>query len=80
MNRIPQQFSHIGNLHVLVPFRVTDVGEASEPAGYSSRSFPDSVTRAIIDYFAVCFKPFFSRLEVKLLWELGSSLPLTHLN
>ena len=36
----------------LVHYREIDVGEASEPEGYSSRSFPNSITRAVITDFA----------------------------
>jgi hypothetical protein len=35
----------------LVRFRVTDVGEASESVGCSSRSLPNSVTRAASEHF-----------------------------
>jgi hypothetical protein len=37
---------------VLLPFRGIDVGEASEPLGRSSRSLPNSITRAVIAHFA----------------------------
>ena len=39
----------------LVRFRGTDVGEASEPEGFSSRSLPNDVTRALIEYFLFLF-------------------------
>ena len=40
---------------LLVRFRGTDVGEASEPEGCSSRSLPNDVTRALIEYFLFLF-------------------------
>lgn len=40
---------------LLVRFRGTDVGEAIEPEGCSSRNLPNDVTRAIVGYFPILF-------------------------
>ena len=63
--RVPYKNRAFKFLMYLVRFRVTDVGEASEPEGCSSRSLRCSVTRAIIEHFVIC--PFFICKEVKLL-------------
>ena len=51
----------------LVRFRVTDGGQASEPAGLSSGSLGCSVTRAAIEDFVPYRLPIFKSKEVKLL-------------
>ena len=45
----------VRNCTLLERFRVTDVGEASEPEGCSSRCLPNNVTRALIEYFSFLF-------------------------
>jgi len=55
------------NSRLLVRFRVTDGGQASEPAGDSSRSLRCSVTRAAIEDSVPYLLPIFKSKEVKLL-------------
>ena len=56
--RIPIKFQFIIDIidcRLLVHFRGTDVGEAIEPEGCSSRNLPNDVTRALIEYYLIRF-------------------------
>ena len=61
----------------LVRFRGTDVGEASGPERFNSRSLPNDVTRALIEYFLSLFiDKIFNEGEAPPLLEPSGIMPV----